>query len=148
MTVSSAACEPGAEARAVLHRYLDALTAGDLDAIGNCFAEDATWSLHGTLPLSGTRHGRAAIMDFLIGAGSLYQAGTQSFTFGEVTAEGDRAVLEWRVQGTASATGLDYDNAYCGVFRVRGGRIVEVREYLDSLHAAHVLFGGAAPVRG
>jgi ketosteroid isomerase-like protein len=26
------------------------------------------------------------------------------------------------------------------VFRVRDGRIAEVREYLDSLHAAQVLF--------
>jgi ketosteroid isomerase-like protein len=34
----------------------------------------------------------------------------------------------------------EYDNAYCGVFRVRHGRIAEVREYLDSLHAAQVLF--------
>jgi len=38
---------------------------------------------------------------------------------------------------------LEYDNAYCGVFRVRRGRIAEVREYLDSLHAAQVLFGDA-----
>jgi len=33
-----------------------------------------------------------------------------------------------------------YDNEYCGVFTVRHGRIVRVREYLDSLHAAQVLF--------
>ena len=106
----------------MLRKYLDALTAGDLDAIADSFAEDATWSIHGTLPVSGTRHGRAAIMEFLISAGSLYQPGTQSFTFGQVTAEADRAVLEWRVRGTASATGREYDNAYCGVFRVRDGR--------------------------
>jgi ketosteroid isomerase-like protein len=43
------------------------------------------------------------------------------------------------VRGIASATGLAYDNAYCGVSRIRDGRITEVREYLDSLHAAQVL---------
>jgi len=140
MTISSGIRQPGTEATIVLRKYLDALTSGDLDAIADSFAEDATWSVHGTLPLSGTRHGRAAIMKFLISAGSLYQPGTQTFTFGQVTAEADRAVLEWRVRGTASATGREYDNAYCGVFRVRHGRIAEVREYLDSLHAAQVLF--------
>ena len=110
---------------------------------GSC-AEDATWSIHGTMPLSGTKQGRGAIMEFLTSATSLYQPGTQSLTFGEITAEADRAVLEWRVRGIASATGRDYDNAYCGVFRVRDGRITEVREYLDSLHAARVLFPDAA----
>ncbi len=135
-----AGAAPGAGAKAVLCAYLDALTAGDLDAIADSFTDDATWSLHGTLPLAGTRRGRAEIMSFLVGAGSLYRPGTQEFTFGDITAEGDRAVLEWRVRGTAAATGLEYDNAYCGVFVVRDGRIAEVREYLDTLHAAQVLF--------
>jgi uncharacterized protein len=134
------ASQPGA--RKVLQDYLDALTAGDLDAIAASFAPDATWSLHGTLPLSGTKTGRAAIMEFLVSAGSLYQPGTQRFTFGDITAEGDRAVLEWRVTGIASATGRAYDNSYCGVFVIRDGQIAEVREYLDSLHAADVLFAG------
>jgi hypothetical protein len=127
-------------AERVLRAYLDALAAGDLDGIGGSFAGDATWTLHGTLPLAGTRRGRAAIMEFLTSAGTLYRPGTQRFTFGDITAQGDRAVLEWRVQGVASATGLPYDNEYCGVFVVRDGRIAEVREYLDTQHAAEVLF--------
>jgi uncharacterized protein (TIGR02246 family) len=126
--------------RAVLQDYLAALTAGDLDAIAASFAEDAVWYLHGTLPLSGAKRGRAAIMDFLIGAGSLFQPGTQRFRFGQVTVEGDRAVLEWQVTGQAAATGLAYDNDYCGVFVIREGRITEVREYLDSQHVAATLF--------
>jgi NADPH:quinone reductase-like Zn-dependent oxidoreductase/ketosteroid isomerase-like protein len=128
-------------ARAVMTAYLDALVAGDLPAIADSFAEDATWSLPGHLPLSGTKHGRAEIMDFLIGAGGLFAPGTQSFEFGETTAEGDCVVLEWRVTGTGAATGRRYDNSYCGVFVVRAGRIAEVREYLDTQHAAGVLFG-------
>jgi uncharacterized protein len=130
------------EARSVLQAYLRALTTGDVVAIAGFFAPDATWSLHGDLPLSGVKRGRPAIMDFLVGAGSLYQPGTQHFTFGDITAEGDRAVLEWQVTGAAAATGLPYDNAYCGVFVIRHGLIAEVREYLDSLHAAKVLFAG------
>ena len=127
----------------MLQSYLDALVAGDLDRIAESFAEDATWSLHGVLPLAGVRRGRRAILDFLTSAGSLYTPGTQSFTFGEITAEGDRAVLEWQVRGIASATGKPYDNEYCGVFVIRDGRIAEVREYLDSLHAADTLFAAA-----
>jgi uncharacterized protein len=124
----------------VLESYLAALTAGDIDAIADSFTEDATWTMHGRLPLAGTRNGRTAIIDFLVGAGTLYQPGTQTFTFGDITSENDRAVLEWNVRGTAAATGKPYDNDYCGIFIVRAGRIAEVREYLDTLHAADVLF--------
>jgi ketosteroid isomerase-like protein len=131
-------------AKAVLQRYLDALVAGDLDTIEDSFAPDATWWLHGTLPLSGTKRGRAEILEFLLGAGSLYQPGTQEFEFGDITADGERAVLEWRVRAIASATGKPYDNSYAGVFVVRDGRIVEVREYLDSLYAAEVLYAAVA----
>ncbi len=127
----------------VITDYLAALTAGDLDAVARSFAPDATWTLHGTLPLAGTRVGRDRIMEFLVGAGSLFRPGTQSFSFGDLTVQADRAVLEWRVQGVAAATGLRYDNRYCGVFVVRGGEIAEVREYLDSLHAAQTLYADA-----
>jgi uncharacterized protein len=131
--------------RAVLQRYLDALVAGDLPTITDSFAEDATWSLHGDLPMSGTKRGRDEIIEFLLSAGVLYMAGTQSFEFGSITVEDERAVLEWTVRGTSAATGEQYDNAYCGVFVIRDGRIAAVREYLDSLHAATVLFGTSQP---
>jgi len=131
------------DSRAVLQSYLDALVAGDLDRIADSFAEDATWSLHGTLPLAGVRRGREAIVEFLCDAASLYAPDTQSFSFGDITAEGERAVLEWRVTGQSAATGLAYANEYCGVFVIRDGRIAEVREYLDSLHAAETLFPSA-----
>jgi ketosteroid isomerase-like protein len=136
------------DAKAVLQRYLDALVAGDVAAIEDSFAPDATWWLHGTLPLSGTKRGRAEIMDFLLNAGSLYRPGTQEFEFGDIIAEGDRAVLEWRVRAIAAATGRPYDNSYAGVFVVRDGRIVQVREYLDSLHAAEVIYGNTPPPAG
>jgi hypothetical protein len=128
----------------VLDSYLDALVAGDAGSIRDHFAADATWWIHGDLPISGTLRGADRILDFLRSAGTLFVPGTQRYEFGTVTAEADRAVLEWRVQGRSAATGLDYDNSYCAVFVVRDGVIHEVREYLDSLHAQHVLFGAPA----
>jgi uncharacterized protein (TIGR02246 family) len=144
MSSTQHASQPRASSsKTVLEAYLDALVRGDLDAVAAHFAEDATWTLHGDLPVSGTKHGRDEIMAFLSGAVSLFQPGTQRFTFGDITVEADRAVLEWRVHGVAAATGKNYDNAYCGVFVIRDGRITGVREYLDSLHAAQTLFGAS-----
>lgn len=129
--------------RTVLSDYLDALVAGDVVRIAGQFAADATWWIHGSLPVAGVKRGRAAIMDFLIGAGGLFEPGTQQFSFGEITAQGDRVVLEWNVTGVAAATGRPYDNDYCGVFVIRDGRIVAVREYLDTKHAGEALFPAA-----
>ena len=125
----------------VLRNYLDALIAGDIAAIESSFAPDATWWVHGRLPMSGTKRGRAEILEFLLSAGSMYRAGTQELEFGDITAAGDRAVLEWRVRAIGTATGKPYDNSYAGVFVIRDGWIVEVREYLDSLHTAEVIYG-------
>jgi ketosteroid isomerase-like protein len=50
--------------------------------------------------------------------------------------------LEWRVRAKTPG-GEGYDNRYCGIFVVRGGRIQEIRDYLDSGYASKVLFARA-----
>jgi uncharacterized protein len=130
----------------VVQRYLDALVAGDLDAIRDSFAEDATWTILGDLPIGSRWRGREAIVDeFLTGvAGSLYEAGSVQFEFPTLIGEGDTVAVEWRVRARTAA-GADYANSYCGLFVVSDGRIAEVREYLDTRYAARTLFGAAAP---
>ena len=124
-----------------VQRYLDALLAGDVDVIRDSFAEDATWSMHGDLPIAGPWKGRDQIVDDFLRTigGSLFEPGTQTFEFPTLIAEDDTVVLEWRVHARAS-TGADYHNEYCGVFIVRDGRIETVREYLDTRYAAETLF--------
>jgi ketosteroid isomerase-like protein len=39
----------------------------------------------------------------------------------------------------ATKTGARYDNAYCFVFRLDGGRIREITEYMDTQLVAEVL---------
>lgn len=129
------------ETAATLAGYLDALQSGDLERIRSYFAPTATWHIHGTLPLAGTYAGVDAIMNFLETAmGELFVPGTQAFSFGPVLAVGDTAILEWNVTGTGSATSRRYDNDYCGIFVVRDGRILEVREYFDTDHVRSVLY--------
>ncbi|QII08465.1 nuclear transport factor 2 family protein [Rhodococcoides fascians A25f] len=66
----------------VLESYLAVLTTSDLELIANSFAYNATWTLHGTLPISGTKVGRDAIMEFLVGGAELYRTGSQRIMFG------------------------------------------------------------------
>jgi uncharacterized protein len=129
-------------AKQVIRRYLYALVTGDIDTIRDSFAEDASWTIHGALPIGGPWHGRDSIVDDFLQAvgGTLFEPGSQSFEFPTLIADGDTVALEWRVRARTVA-GAGYDNAYCGIFVVRDGRIQEVREYLDSGYAARVLFG-------
>lgn len=48
-----------------------------------------------------------------------------------VTAEGERVAIEAKVRASGK-DGVDYDNRLHFLFVVRGQKIVEVREYLDS----------------
>lgn len=132
--------QPSATAQA-LQKYLQALTSGDLDSVRSHFAENATWTIHGNLPLSGTYHGADAIITFLATAmGDLFLPGTQRFTFGKIFADGATAVLQWRVTGTGTATDRPYDNDYCGVFIITDGLIQHVQEYFDTDHVRQVLY--------
>ncbi|MFI9269749.1 nuclear transport factor 2 family protein [Kitasatospora sp. NPDC052896] len=127
--------------RTVVTRYVTAVAEGDLATITESFAEDATWEYPGDLPFSRVWTGRDAIVnDFLGAAGALFApGGAPVVTLRSVLADGERVVAEWTARGTA-ANGRTYDNRCLGVFTVREGRIVAVREYLDTLHAARTLF--------
>lgn len=125
----------------VIERYLDALLAGDLDTIRDSFAEDATWTMYGELPIAGPWVGRDRIVDEFLtrAAGKLFEPGSPQFAFPTMIADGDTVALEWQVRARTAA-GAPYDNHYCGIFVVREGRIAAVREYLDSARAARLLF--------
>lgn len=97
------------EAKAVVQHYLDVLLAGDLEAIRECFTEDAVWTMNGELPIAGPWRGRESIVDdFLAGVGGqLYQPGSQEFEFPTMIGDGDTVALEWRVRARTAA-GEDY----------------------------------------
>ncbi|MFJ9949496.1 nuclear transport factor 2 family protein [Kitasatospora sp. NPDC091207] len=131
--------------RAVVERYVTAIATGDLPTAVASFAEDATWSYPGDLPLSRVWRGRAAIAeDFLGAVGTLFAPdGAPEVTLTGLLADGPQVVAEWTARGTA-ANGTAYDNQCLGVFTVENGLITAVREYLDTHHAARTLFAPTA----
>ncbi len=63
-----------------------------------------------------------------------------------MVAEGDQVVAEWTSRATARNGGA-YHNRNAGIFTVRDGKIVSVREYTDTEHAAQILFPVDQPRR-
>ncbi|RZT27070.1 NADPH:quinone reductase-like Zn-dependent oxidoreductase [Kribbella sp. VKM Ac-2569] len=128
--------------RTVVTRYVEAVAAGDVATIRASFAPDVVWIYPGDLPLSGDWKGRDMVVDEFLGAaaGNLFAPGAPvTITLVNVVADGEQVFAEWTAQATAR-NGDAYDNRCGGVFTVRDGVIVAVREYLDTDHARRVLF--------
>ncbi|TCN34412.1 NADPH:quinone reductase-like Zn-dependent oxidoreductase [Kribbella sp. VKM Ac-2500] len=129
--------------KTVVTRYVEAVAAGDLPTIRASFAPDVEWTYPGDLPLSGTWRGRDAVVDDFLGAaaGKLFSSDVPVvIRLTNVLADGDQVFAEWTAQATALGGGA-YDNQCSGVFTVRAGQIIAVREYTDTDHARRVLFG-------
>lgn len=65
---------------------------------------------------------------------SIFPGGVET-TFGDITAEDDRVAVEAQVKGTLP-DGRVYTNVYHYLMKVRDGKIIRVKEYLDTQAAA------------
>ncbi|MGQ4486737.1 nuclear transport factor 2 family protein [Streptomyces sp. 372A] len=120
--------------------YMKSLAAGDMDRLKAFFDADATWTLAGDLPVSGTWTGPDEIFDeFVAAMTARLVPETMEIEFLGVLAEGERVLAEWRTRGL-TRKGARYDQHCLAVFTVRDGRIAAVREHFDTLHAHHVVF--------
>ena len=107
------------------------------DEIAGFFAEDATldaWTAG--CRSSGTWQGRDAILERLLRPDrrSLYQPGSVRLEVTSLTAGSDRVALEWTSRAR-TRDGEPYENHCIGVFTLADGRIVAVREYMDTDYA-------------
>ena len=127
--------------RAVVAGFFRALRAGDLDAVRATFAPDATWTLRGELPASGMWTGPGGIMDGFFPQifGRLDPEVPVVQDVHRIIADGEYAVAEWTTHAR-TRDGRCYDSDYAGVFRVDGGHLAGVTEYLDTAYAKRVLF--------
>lgn len=73
------------------------------------------------------------------GATKLFKNGMHMIVHG-MTAEGDRVAIE--VESHAETVdGRIYNNFYHFLVTVRDGKIVQIKEYFDTLHSAIILYG-------
>jgi len=119
--------------------FMAALSRADTDWVLDHYADDMVLWTAGSLPFSGvhTRDEIRPLMDGILGA---FPDGL-TFSVETLTAEQDRVAIEARSRGV-HVSGKRYENRYHFLVRIRGGKIVEVKEYLDTQHAREVLLGG------
>jgi uncharacterized protein len=126
----------GMSPKEVVTQFLNFMASGDpadTEKAGALFSQDASFWIIGNLPISGTLVGRDEIMKkrFRPG-GSRVVPGSKSLQIGKVIAEGEFVAAEWTSRRKV-VNAPDYANTFFGLFQVRGGEILMLREYMDTL---------------
>jgi ketosteroid isomerase-like protein len=106
------------------------IAAGDRAAFVDALADDVTMRSTGQSSWSRTFKGKAALLRELYGyLQTLLAEGRRTIPL-RFIADDDHVVVEARGDMKTKA-GVRYDNEYCLIYRLKDGRIVEIREYCD-----------------
>ncbi|MET0659542.1 MAG: nuclear transport factor 2 family protein [Steroidobacteraceae bacterium] len=125
--------------------FLDHCFKGNMEAAVAMLAPGAIWWVLGDpqkVRVSGTRQ-LEQITKFLKNIKRGFPEGLQAEILG-VTAEGERVAIE--ASSTARmSNGQSYSNRYHFLIKVRDGRVLEMREYLDTYLAYEAQLSAAPP---
>ena len=128
------------ESKKIVLGFIEDLSHGNIDAVTAAFADDVTWWLPGSLPVSGTHTGKKAILeDFFGKAIPYFEPNSMSIQVQSAIAEDNAVAVEWIAKGR-TAKGKTYENYYHVRFDLKDKKIQAVREHVDTLYAKEVLF--------
>jgi len=107
------------------------LSKGNGAAFLEAMADDIKYTLQGRTKFSGTMNGKQQVMEKLLGPlGAALESGIAIAPYNFI-AEGDYVVMLANGKATTKS-GKPYNNSYCHVFKVVGGKVKEINEYLDT----------------
>src|SRR3954452_6487800 len=132
--------------KATVLEFLGHMVRSELDQLAAMLTSDFHLWVAGDLVNSGSFHGpeaEAHLRGTGGGSSGLFKS-TVRLDIGEVTAEADRVCVEAATYGELSAGGV-YENMLHFLFRVRDGKVAEMKEYMDTKHAADTIPGIATP---
>ena len=104
---------------------------GNIQGALDRMAEDLRFTLIGTTRFSGVCKSRKEFVDRIMAPLGAQLEGPLTITADNLIAEGEFVVVQSHGRST-TRKGVAYDNTYCHVFRIAGGKIGSVTEYLDT----------------
>lgn len=122
----------------IMQEIFAGLAVGEYQAFRDALAEDFRWIMMGTTEWSGTYTGRQRVLDDLFAPLFANFASRYTNTAGRMIAEGDSVVVTCSGRVTTKS-GKPYNNHYCWVCRIDGGKLVEIVEYMDTQLVATAL---------
>lgn len=122
--------------------FFAAMNQADAKAIVDAYADDGYVQTMGHTLISG-KYGKQQIADFASGVLQAFPRGI-TFTITGITAEGERVAVEAVCDGM-HVSGRRYQNEYHFLFRFRDGKLLTLKEYMDTELATEILCGGQRP---
>ena len=115
------------------------LNRGDMSAIAECYADDGYCLTMGNTLISG-KSTKAQVIQL---GGDIFKVFPNGLRFSvdDMTAEGDRVAVEARSEGL-HASGKMYSNQYHFLFQFRDGKVMLLKEYMDTERVTDILCGG------
>jgi ketosteroid isomerase-like protein len=122
--------------------FFAAMNSGDVDAIVNSYHDEGYLWTKGHTLISG-RYSKDQVQ---AAAGGIYEAFPEGIAFDilHMTAEDDRVAVEATSRGM-HVSGLLYENEYHFLFHLRDGKVLALKEYMDTERVTDVLCGGQRP---
>jgi uncharacterized protein len=125
------------DARTTATKFFELFDAGDVDGAFALVDDNVAWWVPDGLPFSGTKSKAQYLAQVVKPINDGFPNGLQMKLRGTIV-EGDRVAAEVESNGQHK-NGRTYNNHYHFLLVIRGGRIVEVKEYMDTLHLAQLL---------
>jgi len=119
------------ENRKLMEDVFGALTEGNDALFIEAMADDMRWIWMGSGRWSRVFEGKQAILNDLWSAVRATLAPPYKVTAQRFIAEGDHVAIEATGSNT-TRDGRQYENRYCWVCELSGGKIHELREYMDT----------------
>jgi ketosteroid isomerase-like protein len=120
-----------AENKQMLQDIFAATARGDSRPLVDAMADDFRWTISGDGRWSRSYEGKLAVLTELFPVLRERIEGRIKMAPQRVLADGDHVVVEARGDNVTKA-GRRYDNSYCFIFRIAGGKLAEVTEYMDT----------------
>ena len=125
------------ENKEIAIKFFEALSSGSETYLDFYNDDSIIWTA-GNNAIGGTRT-KKEIIDFAQGILSAFPTGI-TFNITGITAENERVAVE--VSGEAiHASGEAYNNKYHFLLTIKNGKIIELKEYMDTQLAAKILLG-------
>lgn len=125
------------ENKEIAVKFFEALSSGSESYLDFYNDDSIIWTA-GNNAIGGTRNKRE-IIDFAQGILAAFPTGI-SFNITGITAENERVAVE--VSGEAiHSSGEAYNNQYHFLLTIKNGKILKLKEYMDTQLAAKILLG-------
>ena len=120
-----------AENKKLMQHIFSALAKGNPQPFVESMADEFSWTITGTTKWSRKYEGKRAVVGELLAALRSMLAPPIVLDACRYIADEDYVAVEARGRNT-TRNGVPYNNTYCFVFRLAGGKLQELTEYLDT----------------